>query len=112
MANDKKAAPKTGVADEKKGTAAKKATTRRGAGEGMTFVTLKRTYGYGNPRKDYGPGEDVEVPMGLANALGQTGRSESMIPEGDPDADQRGAGDPNAGGVSDPDAGTSTSGDK
>lgn len=38
----------------------------------MVKVKLNSTYWYGNPKKRYGPGEAVDVPEGLATALGLT----------------------------------------
>ncbi len=38
----------------------------------MVTVKLTGTYGYGNPRRFYGPGDAVQVPEGLATALGLT----------------------------------------
>ena len=56
--------------------------------EKMVKVTLKRTYGIGATL--YGPGESVEVPVHLAEALGLTGTQEPVAPapgvESEPDA--------------------------
>lgn len=38
----------------------------------MVTVKLKGTYYYGNPKQRYGPGDAVQVPEGLATALGLT----------------------------------------
>lgn len=38
----------------------------------MVTVKLKGTFYYGNPKQRYGPGDAVEVPEGLATALGLT----------------------------------------
>lgn len=45
----------------------------------MVRARLKRTYIYGNPGKAYGPGENVEVPEGLALSIGA-----KLIPEPEP----------------------------
>jgi len=38
----------------------------------MVTVKLNGTFYYGNPKKRYGPGDAVQVPEGLAAALGLT----------------------------------------
>lgn len=49
--------------------------------EKMVKVTLKRTYGIGATL--YGPGESVEVPVHLAEALGLTGTQEPVVSAAD-----------------------------
>ena len=46
----------------------------------MPRVNLSGTYGYGRPRRFYGPGL-VDVPEGLARALGLTPLPEVVAPE-------------------------------
>lgn len=59
-------------------------------------VKLRRTYGYGG--KYYGPGESVEVPIGLADSLGLSPRR----PPTDPDAPSQAPG-ASSGGAKKPD---------
>lgn len=51
----------------------------------MPIVILKGTYGYGRPRRYYGPGT-VDVPEGLARALGLTPAFDAapVVPEIEP----------------------------
>ena len=49
----------------------------------MPLVRLNGTYGYGRPRHYYGPGL-VDVPEGLARALGLTPIPEVVAPSSEP----------------------------
>lgn len=39
--------------------------------EETAVISLRSTFGYGNPKVYYGPGEAVTVPIGLARSLGK-----------------------------------------
>ncbi len=54
----------------------------------MPRVALKGTYGYGRPRHMYGPGV-VEVPEGLARALGLTALPEPAADEPTPEPEPK-----------------------
>lgn len=61
------------MAKAKKGKKAAKGAASTASQEGSVLVTMRGSYGYTDPetkqRRYYGPG-DVEVPAGLAKALG------------------------------------------